>query len=87
MGLFAGACGISLLVGYMTPFAGIVAVVVSVSSAVSSPGLFDTRLATALVTSNAIAILCLGPGAFSIDARLFGRREILIPDASHLPKS
>jgi len=27
----------------------------------------------------AIVIALLGPGAFSIDARLFGRREILIP--------
>jgi uncharacterized membrane protein YphA (DoxX/SURF4 family) len=27
----------------------------------------------------AVVIALLGPGAFSIDARLFGRREILIP--------
>jgi hypothetical protein len=27
----------------------------------------------------AIALGLLGPGAFSIDARLFGRREIFIP--------
>jgi hypothetical protein len=25
------------------------------------------------------ALLLLGPGAFSLDARLFGRREIIIP--------
>jgi hypothetical protein len=61
--------------------------VVTVSSAISYPSLFDTRLATTLATSIAVAILCLGPGAFSIDARLFGRREIIIPDASHPPKS
>ena len=27
----------------------------------------------------AVVIVLLGPGAFSIDARMFGRREILIP--------
>ena len=28
-----------------------------------------------------IALALLGPGAFSVDARLFGRREIIIPDS------
>jgi hypothetical protein len=31
-------------------------------------------------------IALLGPGAFSIDARMFGRREILITHASRSPK-
>ncbi|HEX3543577.1 MAG TPA: hypothetical protein VHT31_03545 [Candidatus Acidoferrum sp.] len=35
----------------------------------------------------AAAIALLGPGAFSLDARLFGRREILIPPPSREPKS
>jgi uncharacterized membrane protein YphA (DoxX/SURF4 family) len=26
------------------------------------------------------ALILLGPGAFSLDARLFGRREIIIPE-------
>jgi hypothetical protein len=30
----------------------------------------------------AAAVLCLGPGAFSVDARLFGRREVIIPHSS-----
>jgi hypothetical protein len=33
----------------------------------------------------ATAIALLGPGAFSIDSRLFGRREILIPHATREP--
>jgi len=35
----------------------------------------------------AIAIVLLGPGALSLDARLFGRREIIIPPRSHSSKS
>jgi hypothetical protein len=85
--LLAGVSGVSLSVGYVTPFAGVVGGVVTVNSAMSYPSLFDTRLATVLAISIAVAILCLGPGAFSIDARLFGRREIVIPDASHPPKA
>ena len=27
-----------------------------------------------------VALVLLGPGALSLDARLFGRREIIIPD-------
>ena len=29
-----------------------------------------------------VALLFLGPGAYSVDARLFGRREIVIPRRS-----
>jgi hypothetical protein len=36
------------------------------------------------VIVDAIALALLGPGAHSIDAWLFGRREIIIPrDSSH----
>jgi hypothetical protein len=31
----------------------------------------------------AAALACLGPGAFSLDARRFGRREIVVP---HIPR-
>jgi hypothetical protein len=41
--------------------------------------LADSKLAVILIAIVATAIACLGPGAFSADARLFGRREIIIP--------
>ena len=31
-------------------------------------------------------IVCPGPEGFSVDARLFGRREIVIPCVSHSPE-
>ena len=37
------------------------------------------RLAALIVVVDAAALALLGPGALSIDARLFGRREITIP--------
>ena len=42
------------------------------------------RLAATLVIVDGLALALLGPGAHSIDAYLFGRREIIIPhDPAH----
>jgi hypothetical protein len=49
---------------------------------VPSLELFAVKPTTAFATVIAVALVCLGPGAFSLDARLFGRREIIIPKAS-----
>jgi uncharacterized membrane protein YphA (DoxX/SURF4 family) len=81
------ASGTALLIGYLTPFASILAGLVSMGGAFSwfSPSsldLFEPRLTAVLATVVAVALVCLGPGAFSVDARLFGRREIIIPDNS-----
>jgi len=37
------------------------------------------RLAALILIVDAAALALLGPGALSLDARLFGRREIIIP--------
>lgn len=92
VGLLTLASGALALIGYMTPLAGVVGGLISVASLLPwfpapVPGLFLTRLATFLATTIAIAIVCLGPGAFSLDARLFGRREIVIPKRSSQWKS
>jgi hypothetical protein len=39
------------------------------------------------MTVAAVALALLGPGAFSLDGRLFGRREIVIPPSSRKPES
>jgi hypothetical protein len=52
-----------------------------------TPNLFDARLSAILAAIMAAAIVFLGPGAFSLDARMFGRREIIIPQAPRRPES
>jgi hypothetical protein len=37
------------------------------------------RVAAVILIVDAAALTLLGPGALSLDARLFGRREIIIP--------
>ena len=73
-----------LLVGFMTPIAAIVVGLGAMALAVLS--LFETNKTLLNVVVLTIAIALLGPGAFSIDARMFGRREILIPNTPRYSK-
>ena len=78
------ASGASLLVGYLTPVAGALAAFITLGDAFSwfpspNPDLFGAKLSAASVTIVFAALVCLGPGAFSLDALRFGRREIVIP--------
>jgi uncharacterized membrane protein YphA (DoxX/SURF4 family) len=78
--------GAALLIGYLTPFAGVLAVLFSMGNAFSwfpvpHPALFEAKMTAFFATVIVAALVCLGPGAFSLDARLFGRREIIIPSS------
>jgi len=86
--LLTGASGMLLLAGYLSRLAAVVAVGTGVSTICSwlvapNVAFFDTRTTAALAAVIAAAVVCLGPGAFSLDSRLFGRREIVIPKAPH----
>jgi hypothetical protein len=61
-----------LLLGLMTP---IIAVAIGLSSFVVAVSSYEVVEMVVLT----LVIALLGPGAFSIDARMFGRREVLIP--------
>jgi hypothetical protein len=52
-----------------------------------APPLISTgvNLAVLMMLVTAIGIALLGPGAFSIDGHLFGRREIVIPPRQREP--
>jgi uncharacterized membrane protein YphA (DoxX/SURF4 family) len=44
-------------------------------------GRFENTLVALQLTAMSVILVLLGPGAYSLDARLFGRREIIIPDS------
>jgi uncharacterized membrane protein YphA (DoxX/SURF4 family) len=71
-----GACaGMLFLVGLWTPFAGTLIAVVELWVAVTH--FSDPWISIALATICGTSAM-LGPGAFSIDALLFGRRHLEI---------
>jgi uncharacterized membrane protein YphA (DoxX/SURF4 family) len=86
MGLLGVVVGTALLLGILTPVAGALAALCNLCNCVS--GLLATGaggrgsivIALYLIIMS-IAVVLLGPGAFSLDAYLFGRREIVIPEA------
>ena len=65
--------GILLLIGLWTPIAGAVAAMVQVWIAFSRPG---DPLIPLLLAALGVGLAMIGPGAWSIDARLFGRKQI-----------
>ena len=80
--------GFALLVGLLTPIASIALVLTMISAAVaqspsSAHGLGDKMPYLLLVLIMATALILTGPGAYSLDSRLFGRREIIIPPIHH----
>lgn len=69
----AASAGILLLAGFWTPIAGALLAVSDIALALS--GTADPRSSILLATIGA-AIAVLGPGAWSIDALLFGRKRL-----------
>ena len=79
------AAGSLLLIGFLTRLVALVVAIVSVTSIFtwfpgSNVGPLATLMTAVLCVAIAVAVICLGPGALSLDARLFGRREIIIPN-------
>jgi putative oxidoreductase len=72
-GALAVAGGVLLLLGFLTPIAASVLVL----SAAVHPS--DDGRASVFVVIVSVALVLLGPGAFSVDSRLFGRRQVVIP--------
>lgn len=73
--------GTLLLVGLWTPVAGTLAAIAKVSIALSRVFLHSGDPWTPLAMAVLGAILAMvGPGAWSVDARLFGRKHIDFPE-------
>ena len=81
-GALAVVSGLALVAGFLTPVSGAVAGLTIMVIATWTPpdtSVLIDRLAALFVVVDAAALALLGPGALSMDARLFGRREITIP--------
>lgn len=79
--MIGGTAGMLLLVGLWTPIAGIAAAVAEVW--VTITGIHEPLIPAMLATLGA-TIAMIGPGAWSLDARIFGRKHI---EARLPPKS
>ena len=75
--VFAIATGILLLAGLWTPVAGTLLALIEVWSAYTHP---HDPWAYILLGTLGAALALLGPGAWSVDARLFGWKRVEIPD-------
>jgi len=83
--------GGALVLGFMTPVAGLLlavqgmALLGAFSCGISR--VFDSRMALIEFVAIAVALAIVGPGSTSIDARLFGLREVAISDKKRLEDS
>jgi uncharacterized membrane protein YphA (DoxX/SURF4 family) len=92
IGVLGISSGTFLILGFLTPVVSSLAGLGALGSVLSwfpPPALnpFNGTLPAILAAVVAAAVVFLGPGAYSVDARLFGRREIIIPDSSRSAKS
>jgi len=77
--------GCALVAGVLTPGAAVLAAGLSLVRALAPPAAgppaFESAAVLGLLFVMSVTVALLGPGGFSIDAHLFGRREIVVPRA------
>ena len=75
--IVGAAAGLLILGGLWTPVAGVLAGMVEVWIAFTQPG---TQSLAIMLAGLGISLAMIGPGAWSIDARLYGRKQLLPPE-------
>jgi uncharacterized membrane protein YphA (DoxX/SURF4 family) len=78
--------------GFLTPFAGGLAAFANLVAGIwyllsASPDWHEQAFISLSQLVMSLALVLLGPGAFSLDAYMFGRREIIIPESPRPPDS
>jgi len=85
VGAIAALVGLFLFLGFLTPYCAAASCFMEL--AILVPGSSPNKLQLVMSALTAAASAVLGPGAYSIDARLFGRQLIKIPPGRNSPKS
>lgn len=67
----------SIWTGFITPVATVLCIVIQLSTWLS--GIGELRAVHLCAILDATALTLLGPGAYSLDAKFFGRRKIILP--------
>lgn len=87
VGLTVILVGTALIAGLLTPCAAALVAIGAVLSVTRAAEPSVTHgLAHGLILIDALSLVLLGPGAYSVDARLFGRREIHIRESYRAPR-
>ena len=79
--------GIFIVIGFLTPVASLLAALECAAALVWTTlpwGLLGSNLVAFRLIAMFVAIALIGPGCFSVDAHIFGWKEIVIP--SHAPR-
>ena len=77
--IIVASIGSCLIIGYCTPIAAAMQAASHLWALIYSDSLFGTRL---VMISLGVGLMLLGPGAWSVDARLYGRRRVNLDDNS-----
>lgn len=90
VGAVAMLSALCLVLGLFTPVVSLLVAVGVVGARLcgllaSATNFFFENLIVTHIAVTSFALLLLGPGAFSMDARFFGRREIIIPPTHPSP--
>jgi uncharacterized membrane protein YphA (DoxX/SURF4 family) len=84
VGLILAIDGLLLVLGLLTPVAGLIAPVLACAAAFDwplppSPWAVEIRAVALPFAAISLSLVALGPGAYSLDARIFGRKQLRIP--------
>jgi hypothetical protein len=74
--LAPGVVAVALCLGFLTPVVAALTVLLEVATWATAGGTIGAVHVCAVL--DAIALGLLGPGSYSLDARLFGRRQIVL---------